>query len=409
MQIGNITGTNLVKGINFEDEQLTVQGDTANLFSIPYPMIRNAAIYHNNELEIHIPFEQNNEQHDVLCEMRFFVPTLESSTPAPQEGEEATEGAEAIEEEEKESFATKLYKEIKSKANVDKNIGSLVAILENLPLSVPRGRYTAELYTKKMRLHGTTYNYKIDYKNIRKAFLLPMPDENHMEFVIGFDKPLRQGTTSYPYILMNFKKSELIEVALKLGEEKLKEIHPNLKPFYTGKFYETVAKLFKMIVGINIIIPGKFATSSGSSALRCNIGHMEGYLFPLMTSMIFIKKPVMYLRLKDIARVEFHRVSVGSMRNFDFEVIMKSGHAQVFSGADKKELEILMAYFKGAKIAVHTIKEENPVDDIDSEEDGKIEDDFLNEEDDEDLDDDFVAPDGAVSDEEGDEDFTLKE
>ena len=169
-----------------------------------------------------------------------------------------------------------------------------------------------------------------------------------MEFVIGFNKPLRQGTTSYPYILMNFKKSSQTEILLNLEEEKLKEIHPNLKPAYTGKFYEVVAKLFKMVVGINIIIPWKFKTTTGHSALQCNIGHQEGHLFLLMTSMIFIKKPVIYLRLKDVARVEFHRIAAGNIRNFDFEVVMKSGHSQVFSGADKKELENIMGYFEAA-------------------------------------------------------------
>lgn len=37
-----------------------------------------------------------------------------------------------------------------------------------------------------------------------------------MELVLGFDKPLRQGTTSYPYIIFNFKKDEQFGVDLNL-------------------------------------------------------------------------------------------------------------------------------------------------------------------------------------------------
>ena len=135
MQIGGIRGTNLVKGFGFEDNHLTINSEDARLMSIPYPMIRNAAVYHNNELEIHIPFEENNEHHDVLCEARFYIPTKEVVETTMEEGES------------KPTLAAELYQTIKDKANIDKNIGQLVAVLENLPLSVPRGRYTAELYS----------------------------------------------------------------------------------------------------------------------------------------------------------------------------------------------------------------------------------------------------------------------
>ena len=42
-----------------------------------------------------------------------------------------------------------------------------------------------------MKLHGTSYNYKIPYDIIKKAFLLPLSDKEHVYFVINFEKPLR--------------------------------------------------------------------------------------------------------------------------------------------------------------------------------------------------------------------------
>lgn len=42
-----------------------------------------------------------------------------------------------------------------------------------------------------MRLHGSSYNYTIDYTNINKAFFLPMNNETDVFFVIGFERPLK--------------------------------------------------------------------------------------------------------------------------------------------------------------------------------------------------------------------------
>ena len=401
MKIGGIQGINLVTGFDFEENQLRIANGSNTLMTIPYPQISNSAVYNNDELEINIPFENNNEQHDVLCEIRFYIPPIGTTEEGEQE-----EGDDA-----RANHVNELYRTIKEKANLDKHIGELICTLENLPLVVPRGKYTVDLYQNKMRLDGTTFNYIIDYKNIKKAFLLPMNDDLHHSLVLGFDQPLRQGTTSYHYIIFNFKALEEYEVELKLTEEQLKTINPDLQKTYSGKYYEVVAKLFKMIININIIIPGKFVTSTGHSGIRCNVSHLEGHLFFLSSSMIFIKKPVLYMKLAEVVRIEFLRVGGGiSMKNFDFDVVMKNGNSQTFSGVSKLELENIKAYFESKNIKVINIKEEEQ--DLGSEDDdaGIIRDEMAAEEDDdESMDDDFVAPDEGASDEEdddeGDEDF----
>jgi len=50
---------------------------------------------------------------------------------------------------------------------------------------VPRGKYTIDLYKKFLRMHGMTFNHRIEYKNIVRAFLLPLSDEVHTTFVVG--------------------------------------------------------------------------------------------------------------------------------------------------------------------------------------------------------------------------------
>lgn len=228
-----------------------------------------------------------------------------------------------------------------------------------------------------------------------------------MSLVIGFDKSLRQGNTMYPYIIFEFKIKKTFQAEIKLPEENLKEIHPELKKSYEGPYYEVVAKLFKKIIGINIIVPGNFKTTAGQSGVRCNVGNQGGFLHLLNKSLIFIKKPVIYIRTSDITRVEFHRVTGGvNMRGFDFEIILKSGVSTPFSGAEKKELENMMAYFEKNGIFVKTIDEMTAIDQelgINPDDDDiKIKDEESEDDEDEVLDDDFVAPDDL---DEGDDDF----
>jgi hypothetical protein len=87
------------------------------------------------------------------------------------------------------------------------------------------------------------------------------------------------------------------------------------------------------------------------------------------------------------------------MRGFDFEVILNSGLSTIFSGADKRELEIVTGYFTKAEVEVKTINEmANIKDDLGSsgdDENGSIATEDIGEDGDgeEEDDDDFVAPD----------------
>lgn len=222
-----------------------------------------------------------------------------------------------------------------------------------------------------------------------------------MNLVVGFDKPLRQGNTSYPYIIFQFKKNKLQTVDMKLPADQLSQINNELTPSMEGDYYSIFAKLLKLIVGISIIIPGEFKTVGGHPGLKCCVGNQEGILFPLNKSLIFIKKPVILIKIDEIVRVEFHRVSDHSIRSFDFEIVLKNGITTNFSGADKRELQNITSYFDNNKVTVVTVNQNQKLEkDIgeESSDDDKL--DINDDEDDDEEDDgDFVAK----SDEDGSE------
>ena len=80
-----------------------------------------------------------------------------------------------------------------------------------------------------------------------------------MMFVLGLDKPVRQGNTSYHYLVMQVKKDVKESVKLRLPPEQLEQqLNEKLKEEYEGNVHDVVAKVFKSIIKINIIIPGDF-------------------------------------------------------------------------------------------------------------------------------------------------------
>ena len=76
-------------------------------------------------------------------------------------------------------------------AGIGEFAGEVVASLAELPMIIPRGKYSLDLYTTFAKLHGRTHDYKILYKDINKGFLLPKPDGVHMCYVLHLKQPLR--------------------------------------------------------------------------------------------------------------------------------------------------------------------------------------------------------------------------
>jgi structure-specific recognition protein 1 len=76
-------------------------------------------------------------------------------------------------------------------AGIGEFAGDVIASLADLPMIIPRGKYSFDLFSTFAKLHGRTNDYKILYKDILKGFLLPKPDGVHMVYVLHLKNPLR--------------------------------------------------------------------------------------------------------------------------------------------------------------------------------------------------------------------------
>ena len=73
------------------------------------------------------------------------------------------------------------------KKAIGQNDHETICILPEIPFTVPRGKYNVYLYRKYLKLHGSSYNYTVNYENINKAFMLPMHHRDYIYFVMGFE------------------------------------------------------------------------------------------------------------------------------------------------------------------------------------------------------------------------------
>merc|ERR1711939_641898 len=108
----------------------------------------------------------------------------------------------------------------------------------------PRGRFDIDMYENSFRLRGKTYDYKIQYDNLKKFMILPKPNDLHFMICIGLDPPLRQGQTRYPFLVMQFKKDEEVTIDLNMTEELMKEKYKDkLEPRYESPLHQVVTQV----------------------------------------------------------------------------------------------------------------------------------------------------------------------
>ena len=119
--------------------------------------------------------------------------------------------------------AEDFYKKIRQMAKIDNVTSHIIADFDDTQFTVPRGRYSIEMYSTYFRMQSPTYDYKIIYKHIQNFVILPKQDMNAVEFVISLNTPIRQGKQIYPILVIHIPTSKQEMVSVKLSEEEIAE------------------------------------------------------------------------------------------------------------------------------------------------------------------------------------------
>jgi len=254
----------------------------------------------------------------------------------------------------------------------------------------PRGKYNVELYAKFMRMHGNKYDYKIQYKDMSKLFLLELPDRYRSAFIFSLTKPIRQGQQRYTNLVLQ-TTSEESDLKINLDEDACKEKYKGeLEPEMSGPLCNLIARICKHICGKKVYVPGKFRSAQEDYCIKCALKANEGFLYPMEKNFVFIHKPTVITPFNEVEQVSFQRYSgSGASATKNFEIIISlrgeggdEGKDLVFSGVDRSEYAPLYAFLSTKKLKVIAaaepekenalsamLGEEGELDDDDSEED----------------------------------------
>ncbi|KAF2086204.1 SSrecog-domain-containing protein [Saccharata proteae CBS 121410] len=356
----------------FGKAELAFNVQSRPAFELPYSEIANTNLAGKNEVAVEFSLPANGEDsgtngalggargrgrkagggRDQLVEMRFYIPGTVTKREKKEEGEEVSDG----DEEEEHNAASLFYNTLIEKAEIGEIAGDTYITFEDILHLTPRGRFGLDMYETSFRLRGKTYDYKIQYDQIKKFFVLPKPDDMHQLITIGVDPPLRQGQTRYPFIVMQFKRDEELDepVSLNMSQEVLETKYKDkLEAQYSGPIYRVIAQLLRGLSGKKTIAPSReFSSHHAQSGIKCSIKANEGHMYCMDKSFLFVPKPATYIAFDQISVITMSRVggAMAASRTFDITITMKNGAEHQFSNINREEQAPLEEFFKGKNL-----------------------------------------------------------
>lgn len=370
-EVNLTTREHAVKGWNwgqaeFERSELVFTIADKPAFELAYEDIANSNLVAKNEVGVEFNLagkDDNSRAGDELVEMRFYIPGV----VAKEEGEERVakkehsdeEDGEKMDvdesEEEEQTAAQAFYENIADRAKVGTVAGEALVTFGEIMFLTPRGKYDILMYETSFNLRGKTYDYKVQYKNIQRMFLLPRPDDTHNLMVIQLSQPLRQGQTTYPFLVIQFDREDPIKLELNVEDDEYEAKYKGkVEREYDEAAHRVVGQLFKGLSGKKTIFPSDFTSSQDQAAVNCSHKANEGYLYPLDKCFLFLPKPTLYIPYSEVAQVTFSRVSgaVSSSRTFDMTISLKSKTEVQFSNIQREEQSGLESFIKSRGVTV---------------------------------------------------------
>ena len=355
-------------------------------------------------LKFHEFHTVDNKNADQLCEMRLFVSPTNHRLRVKDDDEDVA------------SPAHKLQVLIQRSSGLDSDQGaSRIAMLGDVKLTAPRGKVDLEFYSTYLTIHGASAEFKILYESIVRVHFLPRPPFDVL--ILSVSPPLRKGAVLYPHLIMEFPRTESIELPINLTSAEAQKFAGRLPEQLSGDLGDTAVKICSTLFNKAVTLPGSFLSTQKNPFVRCSVKANDGILYFLERAFFFIIKPATYIRYDDIDSIEFTRVTqveTGSNRNFDLRIMLKTGiqhefnhlsraeYSNVFNFLAKSGIRIKGTKGQAARPTYTAADEDDEEDDEDDEDDA----DFVagDEEDDDDFQGDEDDSDQAAEESGGDDD-----
>jgi structure-specific recognition protein 1 len=180
-------------------------------------------------------------------------------------------------------------------------------------------------------------------------------------FVIGLDKPVRQGNTAYNFLCAQFDMNRVEDnLEIRLPEESMYDTS-GLERNESGKpLADILQRLLKHFANVNVQFAClDFKATNGKNCVRCSHRATEGHLYCLKRAFLFITKPVVYIKYDDVVAVEFSRAEswVTQTRFFDLKVYKKGENQPYdFQQIDRNEYQPLIDFLQSAGIRIRNLE-----------------------------------------------------
>ncbi|KIJ54619.1 hypothetical protein M422DRAFT_24531 [Sphaerobolus stellatus SS14] len=339
---------------DFQGPDLAFLVSNRTSFEVPLGSVVNSNIAGKTEVSLEFaPMDtrgaKKGKASDELTEIRFYIPGTHTR--------EGSEGKESGAEDDVEVSAAQAFHDmIREKAEIGQVAGETLVSFDEVLVTTPRGRYDIDMFPTFLRLRGKTYDYKVLYTSITRLFLLPKFDENHIQFIVALEPPMRQGQTKYPYLVMLFNKEEELDVELNIDPETFeRDYKDKLEKKYESPTFTVVSEVFKGLSGKKIIAASStYQSKNGLPGFKAHLKAMPGELYFLEKSLFFVCKQPALIDLSDIHQVVFSRVggAIASARTFDLKIEQKTGPEITFSSIAREEHEGIETFLKAKKVRV---------------------------------------------------------
>lgn len=332
--------------VKIDEGELQFSINGQQVFGFHMNRVAQSVMQGKSEVSLELEERDNDPSGDTLVEMKFWVP----DETRHEEDEEADEEI---------SNAMRFHRMLAESAETGDK-GKTICEFPEWNVQVPRGRYAVKFYPTYASFHGRTFTHKVFYKSVTKMFLLQTVDFQHHLFVLGVDPPVRQGRTSYHFVVIQFNSEDQTSTAINLEDETIREeFGESLPESLDGYTYDVAAKLFKGVTKKKqVIVSGSYKNSKDQPAVYCSYKAQEGYLYILEKSIFFLKKPAIYIRNDQITSIEFARLqNMQGAKSFDLVVgVQGSEESHVFAGIARADQPSLLKSFEEKKLPIINLK-----------------------------------------------------
>nr|QSE03622.1 FACT complex component POB3 [Metchnikovella dogieli] len=308
----------------FGDRGIVFAAGDKTLFEVPFEEVIGVSVKEKDELAIELKaFDaQQQDGRDYLAEVRVYISDKEAGEGGEHSGEEIEESAKRI------------CHALQKAAHLEEKTGKVLASISDFSFLVPRGRYQLDVAEGYIRLHGKTYDYKIQNAAIKSLLLVPLADETGFYFMVELEPAIRKGQTRYPFLVSQLDRRELF-VSHVGGKE------------YAGPMYSVVSALFSDISDTAVTTEGEWRNAGGACCVRCSYKASDGWLYLLEKKIVFLPRPSIVVSRGDIGAVRVERLDKSSRisKTFDLKILLKSGHSHQFSNLTNNEFQGLTRFF----------------------------------------------------------------